>query len=123
MIEGIGIDHIEVKRIEKSIQSAVFVQKIFTANEIEYCSSRKQKSQCYAVRFAAKEAFLKAIGTGLRGKLRFRDIEIVNDALGKPEINLLGEVKKYCAERSLGTIHVSLSHIKDSAMAIVILEK
>jgi holo-[acyl-carrier protein] synthase len=123
MITGIGIDHIEVKRIENSIQSETFIQKIFTQNEIEFCNLRKQKAQCYAARFAAKEAFLKALGTGLRGTLRFQDIEVSNNDLGKPEIKLFGEAKKKCKEMSIDKIHVSLSHIKDSAMAIVILEK
>jgi holo-[acyl-carrier protein] synthase len=122
MIIGIGTDHIEVKRIEKSIESESFLQKIFTRTEIEFCNSKKQNGQCYAARFAVKEAFLKALGTGLRGALRFQDIEVMNNELGKPEINVSGEAKKYCDEMSVKKIHVSLSHIKDSAMAIVILE-
>ncbi len=126
MIFGIGIDIIEVARIEKQIEaeSNSFVKKIFTENEIRYCETKiKNKAQNYAARFAAKEAFFKALGTGWRDGLSWKDIEIENDELGKPNILLSGKSKKNIQENSISKIHVSLSHIKEIAVAVVILEK
>ena len=95
MIFGIGIDNIEVKRIKKQIDgSTKFKEKIFTAEEIEYCESKKNYAESFAVRFAAKEAFLKAIGTGWAEGLQFIDIEILNGEKGKPEIHLHGKAKQ-----------------------------
>ena len=85
MIFGVGIDNIEVKRIKKQIDdSTKFKEKIFTVKEIEYCESKKNYAESFAARFAAKEAFLKAIGTGWSNGLQFTDIEILNDENGKP---------------------------------------
>jgi holo-[acyl-carrier protein] synthase len=126
LIFGIGIDIIEVVRIEKQIEaeSNSFIKKIFTNNEIEYCETKiKNKAQNYAARFAAKEAFFKALGTGWRDGLSWKDVEIENDELGKPKILLSGKSKTYIQENSISTIHVSLSHIREIAVAVVILEK
>lgn len=124
MIFGIGTDIIEVERVGKQISKVNgFKEKIFTPNEIKYCESRKNKAQNYAARFAAKEAFFKAIGTGWRGGLAFNEIEVVNNELGKPEINLYGETKKLIEKDRIENIYVSLSHVKNLASAIVILEK
>lgn len=125
MIVGIGIDIIEVARIEKQVEaeSNSFIKKIFTNNEIEYCETKiKNKAQNYAARFAAKEAFFKALGTGWRDGLSWKDIEIENDELGKPAIFVNGKSKKLIEEKSISKIHVSLSHIKAIAVAVVILE-
>ncbi len=124
MIFGIGTDIIEIERIEKEISKGNrFKEKIFTLKEIQYCESRKTKVQNYAARFAAKEAFFKAIGTGWRGGLTFKDIEIANNELGKPEIVLYGKTKKFIEQSKVTNIQVSLSHLKDLASAIVVLEK
>ncbi len=126
MIFGIGIDIIEVARIERQLLKAskAFEQKIFTNKEIEYCNSKlKNKAQNYAVRFAAKEAFFKAIGTGWRDGLNWKEIEVENDELGKPSIILYGNSKKLIDNNKITRIHVSLSHIKEIAVAVVILEK
>ncbi|MBL7136839.1 MAG: holo-ACP synthase [Candidatus Marinimicrobia bacterium] len=124
MIFGIGTDIIEVERVGKQISKGNgFKEKIFTPNEIKYCESRKNKAQNYAARFAAKEAFFKAIGTGWRRGLAFSEIEVVNNELGKPEINLYGKTKKFIEENRIENIHVSLSHVKNLVSAIVILEK
>lgn len=124
MIFGIGTDIIEVERVGKQISKGDgFKEKIFTPNEVKYCESRKNKAQNYAARFAAKEAFFKAIGTGWRRGLTFSEIEVVNNELGKPEINLYGKTKKFVEENRIENIHVSLSHVKNLASAIVILEK
>jgi len=123
MISGVGIDIIEVERIRKQItEKDKFKRRIFTKKEIEYCESKKNRAQNYAARFAAKESFFKAIGTGLRGGITFKDIEIVNDKLGKPEIVLYGNAKRFISEKKLSNIHVSLSHTKDFACAVVIIE-
>jgi len=124
MIFGIGTDIIEVERIKKQISKGNrFKEKIFTHNEIQYCESRKAKAQNYAARFAAKEAFFKAIGTGWRGGLSLKEIEIANNKLGKPEIVLFGKTKELTEQIKVTNIQVSLSHLKDLASAIVVLEK
>lgn len=124
MIFGIGIDMIEVSRIEKSItRSKSFLTKIFSEKEREYCDSKSNKFQCYAARFAAKEAFMKAIGTGWRNGIKFNEIEVVNNELGKPEIKLSGKAKELFCQMDLKNIFVSLSHLKEYAIANVIIEK
>lgn len=124
MIFGIGIDEIEVARIEKQIQKeAGFIQRVFTSGEIEYCESKKYRAQHYAARFAAKEAFMKAVGTGWRDGLAFNEIEIVRDELGRPALVLYGKAKEITDRHKITNIHVSLSHIKELANAIVTLEK
>ncbi len=83
MIYGIGIDLIEVERIRRQLdRSDRFIKRIFTPDEIVYCESKKNKAQNYAARFAAKEAFFKALGTGWRSGLAFNHVEIINDSLG-----------------------------------------
>lgn len=123
MTVGIGIDIIEVKRIGKLVTgSSRFRQRIYTQNEVSYCEAKKNKDQNYAARFAAKEAFLKAIGTGWRKGVAFREIEVVNDEHGKPEIVLYGETKKIAGEKLIKSIQVSVSHIKELAVAVVVVE-
>jgi len=124
LIFGIGIDEIEVARIEKQIQKeAGFKERVFTSAEIEYCESKKYRGQHYAARFAAKEAFMKAVGTGWRDGLAFNEIEIVKDELGRPALVLYGKAKEITDKHKITNIHVSLSHIKELANAIVTLEK
>lgn len=123
MVYGIGIDMIEVTRIEKQVSAGPrFVERIFTSREVDYCERKKNKAQNYAARFAAKEAFLKAVGTGWRKGLAFKEIEVINDELGKPEIVLYGKAKKFAEERKIVNIQVSLTHLKETASAIVTLE-
>ncbi|MEI6435943.1 MAG: holo-ACP synthase [Bacteroidota bacterium] len=123
MIIGTGIDIIEVARIEKVMSRDIgFRDKIFTPLEIEYCESKKNKYQHYAARFSAKEAMLKAIGTGWRFGIRFADIEVYNDELGKPHIRVFEKAKELLTSLSVSKIHVSLSHLKETATAIVIIE-
>jgi len=123
MIYGIGTDIIEVARIEKvMLRDIGFRDKIFTPGEIAYCEKMKNKYQHYAARFSAKEAFLKAIGTGWRFGVRFADIDIFHDELGKPFIRTSGVAKELTERLSISKIHVSLSHLKEMATAIVIIE-
>ncbi len=106
----------------KSIETTGFREKIFSLGEIVYCESKINKAERYAARFAAKEAFFKALGTGWRGAMGFNEVEVINDELGKPSINLLGGAKKIISERKINTIHLSISHTRYIATATVILE-
>ena len=124
MIFGIGIDHIEVARVKKQIVlDNGFKEKIFSENEIKYCDGKRNKEQNYAARFAAKEAFFKALGTGWRNGFEFKEVEIINDELGKPEIRLFGKTKKFAEENSLQNFQVSMTHLKEFAAAFVTIEK
>lgn len=122
MILGIGTDIVDVIRISKSIENKKFTEKVFSKNEIRYCESKANKAESYAARFAAKEAFSKAIGTGFRGEIAFTEIEVVNDELGKPHLYASGKTLDFIKSQKITSIHVSLSHIKQMAIAMVILE-
>lgn len=123
MIYGIGTDIIEVNRIQAVMERDIgFRDKIFTSGEITYCETKKHKFENYAARFSAKEAFLKAIGTGWRFGIRFADIEVFHDELGKPHIKAYGKAEELLKEYKITRMHVSLSHLKEMATAIVILE-
>jgi holo-[acyl-carrier protein] synthase len=124
VIFGVGTDIIEVARMEKMAAKGMqYLETIFTKKERDYCETRARKSEHYAARYAAKEAFLKALGTGWRDGLALCDIEIINDDLGKPQVLLHGEVKNFFDHHHIRQISISISHIKEIAIAIVILEK
>ena len=124
LIFGVGTDIIEVERIESKLdRTGGLKQKLFTAREIAYCESKSRPAMHFAARFAAKESFLKAMGTGWTGGHRFDEIEIVNNALGKPELFIHGKVREFCDAHGITGMEASLSHIKDLAKAIVVLEK
>ena len=123
MIFGTGIDTIEVARVAREIaKSDGFKERYFSAGEIAYCEPKRGKARNYAARFAAKEAFFKALGTGYRGGLAFREVEIVNNRLGQPRIVLRGKSKELCRKRRIRRIHVSLTHIRSYSSAVVIME-
>jgi len=96
---------------------------IFSKNEIIYCESKANKFECYAARFAAKEAFFKALGTGWLDGTNFNEVEIVHDENGKPELVLSGQTKVTLTSWGINKILVSLSHIRSIASAVVIIEK
>jgi holo-[acyl-carrier protein] synthase len=124
LISGTGIDIIEVRRIQTVMERDLgFREKIFTEGEIAYCEKMKNKYQNYAARFSAKEAFLKAIGTGWRFGIRFADIDVYHDDFGKPLIRLTGKAEELALRDGITKIHVSLSHLKEMATAVVIVEK
>jgi len=115
-----GIDIIEVDRIQESIESLgeTFLNKVYTKNEIAYCESKKsQKYQSYAVRFAAKEAVFKALSKEIDGRydITWKNIEILNEETGRPKVNLIEFDKK------ISSIDISLSHIKQTAVANVVI--
>jgi holo-[acyl-carrier protein] synthase len=123
MIIGIGTDIIEVNRIAKLLNKQKrFKERIFTSGEIEYCEHKANSAQHYAARFAVKEALLKAIGTGWRGGVAFKEIEVNNNTKGKPELILSGAVKAITDEMGVTNIQVTISHLKDLAIGMVILE-
>ncbi len=125
MIQGIGIDLVENERIEKIIRKwgQKFLQRVFSEGEINYCKRHIQSSINYGARFAAKEAFLKALGIGLGMGVKLREIEVVHDEKGKPDLFLHGEAHLQMAKREINKIHLSLTHTKNYATAIVLLEK
>lgn len=124
MVFGIGTDIIEIQRVADKLRRTESLKKrVFTAREITYCESKAKSAQHFAARFAAKEAFLKAIGTGWSRGYRFLDIEILNNEKGKPELVVQGKVKDFCEKNGITGFHVSLSHIKEVAKAVVVLEK
>jgi holo-[acyl-carrier protein] synthase len=124
MIFGIGTDLIEVERVAHKMEKKEgFKELVFSPAEIIYCEAGANKYEHYAARFAAKEAFFKAIGTGWRNGTAFNEIEIYHDEEGKPEIRFLGNTAKTITELKLGKIFVSLSHLKTMASAMVIIEK
>jgi holo-[acyl-carrier protein] synthase len=122
-IFGTGIDIVEIERIaEKISKEAGFRELVFSETEIGYCEPKTNKFEHYAARFAAKEAFFKAIGTGWRNGTAFNEIETSNDVNGKPCLSFLGNTAAAMKELPLGKIEISLSHIKTLATAIVIIE-
>ncbi len=124
MIFGIGTDIIEVGRMERHMKgNSGLREKLFTAREQAYADDKATTYQHYAARFAAKEAFFKALGTGYRYGMAFHEIEVVNDELGKPIIHTHGKVKEYIENEGVQHIHLSISHVKEMASAFVVLEK
>ena len=125
-IFGIGTDIVNIKRMEKSLKQygSKFKNNIFSKNEITYCEKKKNPFPFYAKRFAAKEALSKALGTGIRKGIEFKDIEIRNDSYGKPSIKLKGAVDDYLKKkikRKKYNIYLSLSDDIPWAQATVII--
>jgi holo-[acyl-carrier protein] synthase len=125
VIVSIGIDIIEVYRIRETIaRTPRFAARVYTDAERAYCEAKgASAAQSYAARFAAKEAFLKALKTGWRGRITWHDIEIVSDEAGAPDLKLTGEALTLFENLGANRIHLSLSHTTEHAVAQVILEK
>jgi holo-[acyl-carrier protein] synthase len=124
MIVGTGIDIAEVPRIREAIarHGQRFLQRIFTEAEIKYCESKANRVERYAARFAAKEAGMKAIGTGWNHGVRWRDIEVARKPGGRPTLLLHGKAAEFAARLGAVNIALSLTHTAEQAMAQVILE-
>jgi holo-[acyl-carrier protein] synthase len=124
LIIGTGIDIAEIARFEKFVaeNNQALLKRLFTNLELEYCSARRLAAQHYALRFAAKEAFLKALGTGLRDGISWLDMEVSNDDLGKPSLGFSGKAAEMYAAAGGENCHLSLSHDAGCAIAMVILE-
>jgi len=125
MIFGVGIDLVEIARIETILNKweEKFLCRIYSAGEIRYCNERARPAVHFAARFAVKEAFLKAIGLGMGGGVRFRDIETIHDERGKPIIKPAGGASSFLEAREIRSVHLSISHTNVHATAIVMLEQ
>ena len=125
MIVGTGIDITEVPRIRRTIErfGTRFLHKIFTAGEIRCCDPKANRVERYAARFAAKEAGMKAIGTGWNHGVRWRDIEVARKPGGRPTLVLHGKAAEFAAKLGATNIALSLTHTAEQAFAQVILEK
>jgi len=124
MIIGTGIDIVNIDRIERLIArwGNLFLGRVFTEREIIWCQQRARPPECFATRFAAKEAFLKAIGWGLRNGIQWRDIEVENDPMGKPLLAFHRKAKDVLEERRIKKALITLSHDRPYAVAHVLLE-
>src|SRR6266700_7491159 len=124
MIVGTGIDIAEVPRIAESIVrfGDRFLRRIFTEEEIRYCESKSNRIERYAARFAAKEAAMKALGTGWSRGVRWRDIEVFRQPGGRPTIKFHGKAAELAARMNTKNVALSLSHTSEQAIAQVILE-
>jgi len=123
MIAGIGVDTIEIERIEKAVSKERFVSRTYTEAEIAYCESKgKNRIQSYAGIFAAKEAAVKALGSGFRG-CGPESVEIYHDEEGTPHLRFLDAVLNIAGKQGITGMHLSISHDQSKAIAFVILEK
>jgi holo-[acyl-carrier protein] synthase len=125
MIHGIGIDLVQISRIESAAErwGDRFLERVFTKSEFAYCQSKARPGAHLALRFAAKEAFAKALGSGFRQGLGFRQIEVGNDSKGRPDLNLHGRSKEVCQGCGITRSHLSLSDDGLYAIAMVLLEQ
>lgn len=123
-IYGVGIDLVRVDRLTKALErwGERFERRVFTEAESKICSGRRSRTACFAMRFAAKEAFVKALGTGMRNPVLWLDIEIRNNPLGKPEIALSPHALQFCQEQGIRSWHLSLTDDGDYGAAVVVLE-
>ena len=121
-IYGIGTDIVSINRIKNSLKNKNFIDRIFNEREIFKCKKIKNSANCYAKRFAAKEAFSKALGTGISNGINFNEIVVLNNKSGKPYINIIGQTKKILNKkfkRKKSKISLSLSDEKKYAVAFV----
>jgi holo-[acyl-carrier protein] synthase len=126
MIYGLGIDLVKIPRLAAAIEryGDRFLNRVFTPGEIAYCRGKSWAAAGFALRFAAKEAFSKALGVGLRRDgIRWREVEVVPNKMGKPELQVSGRAAQLCAAAHVTGMHLSLTDEDDRALAVVILEK
>ena len=124
MIYGIGVDLVKMARIESAMETwgERFQKKIFTEKERSLCLSKPRPTRYWAMRFAAKEAFSKAIGLGMRKGIFWKDIEVTSNSFGKPELVLHGRAKEICYETGIKNSFLTLSDEDGYAVAVVVLE-
>jgi holo-[acyl-carrier protein] synthase len=124
VIVGLGLDIAEIDRIEAAIarHGAPFLERLYTPREVSYCEKHKNKFERYAGRFAAKEAAMKALGTGWRHGVRWRDIEVVREPSGKPTLLLEGVAREFADRMGVKNISLTITHSGNFALAQVIFE-
>lgn len=123
MVIGIGIDIVEVERIRKALQDGeALARRVFTARELAYCRERKNQFQHFAGRFAAKEAAMKALGTGWQEGVRWQDVEVIPGDLGQPQLVFSGKAQELFAAKGGRRSHVTITHASTYAVAAVVLE-
>lgn len=124
MIIGTGIDIVEVPRVAQAIErfGERFLHRVYTSSEIKYCQSKRNATERFAARFAAKEAALKAIGTGLRRGVGWKDVEVQREPGGRPTISFSGAAAAHAVALGMKRVSLSLSHTAEIATAQVILE-
>lgn len=122
MILGMDVDLVSISKIAESVKSESFRRKVFTHSEIEICESFTNSAEHYAGKFAAKEAFMKAIGKGIRQEVWFTQVELLNGEAGAPYVQVSGEAEKTLSSLGVESVHISISHTGETAVAVVILE-
>ena len=125
-ILGIGVDIVSNLRIKKSIKKNSFINRVFSKSEIYQSKKTKNKSNYFSKRFASKEAFMKALGTGFRYNVNFKDISVINNKEGKPELKITYNIKKLLINRlkvKKFNLFISLSDEKNYSIAFVVIQK
>jgi holo-[acyl-carrier protein] synthase len=125
MIYGVGIDLVMTSRIEEALRrwGERFREKVFTPGEIQYCLHKRNPAPSFSARFAAKEAFSKALGVGMRWGVHWKDVEVKRGPLGKPVLQLHGRAKELCRSENIQGIFLSLTHDRTFSSAMVVLER
>jgi holo-[acyl-carrier protein] synthase len=124
MIVGTGVDITDVSRIKAAVErfGDRFLERVFTPEEVRYCTAKANPAERLAARFAAKEAGMKALGTGLRHGITWHDVEVVRQPGGRPAVRFSGKAAEFAERLGCKRAHLSLTHTADQAMAFVILE-
>jgi holo-[acyl-carrier protein] synthase len=124
MVLGVGTDLMETKRIEESIErfGDRFLKRVFTAGEIAYCLRKKNAAESFAARFAAKEAGAKALGTGISRGVTWKEFEVRREASGQPTLHLSGRAAELAWAMGVRRMQLSLTHSRELAMAVVVVE-
>jgi holo-[acyl-carrier protein] synthase len=124
MVIGVGTDLMEIERIAQSIArfGDRFLQRVFTPREIEYCQRKKNAAESFAARFAAKEAGAKALGTGISHGVSWLELEVAREPSGKPGLELSGRAAEWAKQLGVARTSLSLTHSRDIALAVVVME-
>lgn len=124
MVLGLGTDLIETRRVQESIDrfGERFLERIFTAEEIAYCTRKKNAAESFAARFAAKEAGAKALGTGISHGVSWKEFEVKRETSGRPSLHLTGRAAEWAKAMGVRRVQLSLTHSRELAMAVVVVE-
>lgn len=124
MVVGVGTDLMEIERIQRSIDrfGERFLRRVFTAREIEYCQRKKNAAESFAARFAAKEAGAKALGTGISRGVGWLELEVAREPGGRPTLELSGRAAQRAREMGVDRVALSLTHSREIALAVVVME-